>query len=60
MILVKAKEHIHGRSRDVNIVLYLRANFQHKYRFNLLLPLVCCVEGSLKNGLVLTYIQALY
>jgi hypothetical protein len=39
--------------------LPLRADFQHKYRFNLL-PLVCCVEGSLKSGLVLTYIQALY
>jgi hypothetical protein len=48
---------IYGRSRDVNIVLYLSADFQHKYRFNLLLPLVFCVEGSLKNGLVLTYIQ---
>ena len=50
---------IYGRSRDVNAVLYLRADFQHKFRFNLILPLVCYVEGSLKNGLVLTYIQAL-
>ena len=50
---------IYGRSRDVNVVLYLRADFQHKFRFNLILPLVCYVEGSLKNGLVLTYIQAL-
>jgi hypothetical protein len=54
-----AKEDIYGRSRDVNVVLYLRADFQHKFRFNLILPLVCYVEGSLKNGLVLTYIQAL-
>jgi hypothetical protein len=38
---------------------YLRADFQHKFRFNLILPLVCYVGGSLKNGLVLTYIQAL-
>jgi hypothetical protein len=29
---------------------YLRADFQHKFRFNLILPLVCYVEGSLKNG----------
>ena len=50
---------IYGRSRDVNVVLYLRADFQHKFRFNLILPLVCYVGGSLKNGLVLTYIQAL-
>jgi hypothetical protein len=28
--------------------LSLCADFQHKYRFNLVLPLVCCVEGSLK------------
>jgi hypothetical protein len=28
--------------------LPLRADFQHKYRFNLILPLVCYVEGSLK------------
>ena len=40
--------------------LPLRADFQHKYRFNFLLPLVCRVEGSLKNGLVLTDIQAFY
>jgi hypothetical protein len=44
--------------------LPLRADFQHKYRRNILLPLVCCFEGSLKNGplfkLGLTYIQALY
>jgi hypothetical protein len=40
--------------------LPLRANFQHKLRFNLVLPLVRYVEGSLKNGLFLTYIQALY
>jgi hypothetical protein len=33
--------------------LPLRADFQYKYRCNILLPLVCCVEGSLKNGLVL-------
>jgi hypothetical protein len=39
--------------------LPLCADFQHKYRFNLILPLVCYVEGSLKNDLVLTYIQAL-
>ena len=50
---------IYGHSRDVNVVLYLRADFQHKFRFNLILPLVCYVGGSLKNGLVLTYIQAL-
>jgi hypothetical protein len=40
--------------------LSLRADFQHELRLILLLPLVCCAEGSLKNGLVLTYIQALY
>jgi hypothetical protein len=40
--------------------LPLCADFQHKYRFNFVLPLVSCVEGSLKNGLVLTYIQAVY
>jgi hypothetical protein len=39
--------------------LSLYADFQHELRFILLLPLVCCAEGSLKNGLVLTYIQAL-
>jgi hypothetical protein len=50
---------IYGHSRDVNVVLYLRADFQHKFRFNLILLLVCYVEGSLKNGSVLTYIQAL-
>jgi hypothetical protein len=26
--------------------LPLRADFQHKYRFNLILPLVCYVEGN--------------
>ncbi|MFT7261054.1 MAG: hypothetical protein ACI9MS_002928 [Glaciecola sp.] len=44
--------------------LSLRADFQHVLRLILLLPLVCCAEGSLKNGplfkLGLTYIQALY
>jgi hypothetical protein len=44
--------------------LSLRADFQHELRLILLLPLVCCAEGSLKNGplfkLGLTYIQALY
>ena len=39
--------------------LSLRADFQHELRLILILPLVCCAEGSLKNGLVLTYIQAL-
>jgi hypothetical protein len=43
--------------------LLLRANFQHKYRFNLILPLVCYIEGNLKNvpffKLGLTYILAL-
>ena len=28
--------------------LSLRADFQHEYVLNLLLPLVCCAEGSLK------------
>jgi hypothetical protein len=30
------------------VVLYIHADFQHKYVINLLLPLVCCAEGSLK------------
>jgi hypothetical protein len=37
--------------------LPLHADFQHKYRCNIILPPVCCVEGSLKNGLVPTYIE---
>jgi hypothetical protein len=43
--------------------LSLRGDFQHELRLIFLLPLVCCVEGSLKNDplfkLGLTYIQAI-